>query len=199
MEHFNVVDLTRDREILGILQCCENGAADVIRFLHQHGGRKMSWVLLDGVAVEHQLKRRHGNHGRERDAGSPQLHDLLDDHRPDATTRGGSSVLRLGHCGVPRGPVLSSMNTSSSDGVERIQARRGSVREGGGAASSALPSRPETCRLAPKGATLSTPGLAASLSASAGKFAPLTTKVVSAARLRTSSTVPWASNSPSAR
>ena len=118
----------RDREILGILQCCENGAADVTRFLHQHRGREMFWGRVDGVAIERQLKHRHRNHGRERDAISPQLHDLLDDHRPDAKTRGGSPVVRPAHCALPRAPVLSSMNTSSSDGVERIQARRGSLR-----------------------------------------------------------------------
>src|SRR3954447_11083026 len=53
---------------------------------------------------------------------------------------------------------MRSMKTSSSEGLERVQISFGRSRSGAIAASSAASSRPDTCRLVPNGATMSTPG-----------------------------------------
>ena len=78
---------------------------------------------------------------------------------------------RRAHGSCPCAGAIRSMNTSSSEASTRLPgAAPASSRYGAIAASSAARSRPETCRLVPNGATMSTPGRCASSAASCGEL-----------------------------
>src|SRR5262249_5100911 len=130
---------------------------------------------VDGVAEQHELKQRQRDHGRERDAVAPQLEKFLDDHGADPAPESAAPGSGGGvHCSLPPRRFISSMNTSSRLGAESVQVSAGSLRYGAIAASSAARSRPETCRLVPNGATMSTPGAWESSAARCARPSPLT-------------------------
>ena len=62
-----------------------------------------------------------------------------------------------------------AMNTSSSDGAERVQVKRRIAAERREAASRASRSWPATCSAGPNGAAVPTPGLAPSVGCELGK------------------------------
>src|SRR5689334_13210432 len=132
----------------------------------------MPRVGVDGVTEQQKLDERNHHNHRERDAVPLELDEFLDQHRqrpaPEAAgrTRCGRYWQRR-HCKRSWARPMRSMNTSSSDGSERVQASCGCARYGAMAASSAVASRAHTCRLVPNGATMSTPARRLNSSASA--------------------------------
>src|SRR5215217_6757830 len=154
----------RELEIFSIFERPQDRACNVILLLQQHGRRQMARIGVDRVAEQQQLDQRdHDNH-RKRDAVTLELDEFLDQHRPGAAPKAiGARPARFahlhGHWKLSRDRTIRSMKTSSSDGSERFQWTAASWRKGTIAASSAAASRPDTCRLVPNGATMSTPGV----------------------------------------
>src|SRR4029077_17390094 len=156
-----------------VLERFQDRAREVAVFLQQHGGRKISRRGVDGVAEQQELNyRNHHDHG-ERNAVAPKLDEFLDYHRvaapPEAEARLRNFVsmvrrVRHAHWKLSFERVINSMNTSSSDVSPCCQCNSLWSRQGAMVASSAARSRPDTCRLVPNGATMSTPGLPVSWS-----------------------------------
>ena len=127
-----------DIEILGVLQRLEDRAAEIALLLQQHRGRQMARIGVDGVAEQQELHQRDHDDHRERDAVALELDELLDQHRPGAAQevaapevagwrlRGAvASGALIGNC--PCALPMRSMNTSSSEGSDRVQVRPGRV------------------------------------------------------------------------
>ena len=169
----NVVHFPSKSEIGGILQSFQDRARDIAVLLQQHGGRQVTRRGVDGVAEQQKLHHRnHHDHG-ERNPVAPELDEFLDHHRkaappePKPRLRGFTSPIGMigyAHWKLSFERVISSMNTSSSDGSLCCQCNPLLSRQGAIVASSAALSRPDTCKLVPNGATISTPGLPASSS-----------------------------------
>src|SRR5262249_41455224 len=125
-----VLDDMGDVEICGVLNRFEDRAAEIALFLQQHRGRQMPRIGVDGVAEQQQLNERdHDDHG-ERNAVTLELDELLDQHRPSPTPEvGGRAPARRahgsehGHWKLSLALPMRSMNTSSSEGSERVQVR----------------------------------------------------------------------------
>src|SRR5262249_48728704 len=134
-------------------------------------------IGVDGVAEQQELDERDHDDHRERDTIALELDELLDQHRPGPTKEIGTArcggCRRHAHWKLSFALPMRAMKTSSSDGVDCVQGRPGRSRSGAIAASSAAGSRPETCRLVPKGATMSMPGRRASSSPRSARLSPL--------------------------
>src|SRR5262249_3281565 len=143
---------------------------------------------VDGVAEQQELHDRDKDHGRECEAVSAQLHELLDHH--------GNRTRQIDHWKLSRDLLIRLMNTSSNDGCETLQWRSGWSRNRATALSSASASRPATCRLLPKGATMSMPASPSSCPDSDCRSGPLTHKVCKCDCAITSWMVPCAKTSP---
>src|SRR6266702_1935767 len=176
------VDFMGEAEIGGVLHRFQDRAAEVVLLLQQHGGRQIVRRGVDGEAEQHQLHYRQHHDHRERDAVTAQLDEFLHQHRiaapPEAEPRlRGIAILVCidrTHWKLSFERFIRSMNTSSSDGAPCCQCHPLPSRWGAMAASSAAASRPETCRLLPNGATMSTPGLPNSSAASPLRSSPVT-------------------------
>ena len=154
-----VAHLPRDLEVFGVLQRLEDRTADVARFLQQHRGRQAARLGVDGIAEQHELHQRDGDDGGEGDAVAAKLHELLADHGADPPPEAAADEIgERAHDTLSLACAISPMNTSSSEASIGFHVSFGSSRWGAMAASSAARSRPDTCRLVPNGATLSTPG-----------------------------------------
>src|SRR4029078_11253101 len=165
-------------------------------------------------------ERDHDDH-RERHAVALELDELLDQHRPSPAPEAPTPEAaapeapeagltrrtparhvrgsRRAHWKLSLALPMRSMKTSSSEGLERVQIRSARSRWGAIPASSAASSRPDTCRLVPNGATMSTPGRSLNSSASVASPSPLRALTVEVARCEpaiTPSTVPCASSTP---
>ncbi len=70
----------------------EDRAADIAVLVHEHGGRQMARVGVDGVAEQQELHDGNEDHGRERDAVAPELDELLDEHGHRAHERAGGGL-----------------------------------------------------------------------------------------------------------
>src|SRR5690606_6874954 len=125
----------------------------------------------DGVAEEHELHQRHGQHHGEGDAVAPHLDELLRQKRaePRKGEPGGAF-----HFMLSSAPAMNWMKTSSRLVSPRLTLNPGRFSMPASAALRACSSEPTTCSVAPKGATCSTPGLPSSSRASASSFGPET-------------------------
>ena len=138
------------------MQRFQDRAAEVAVLLQQHCGRQVARRGVDGVAEQQELHHRDHHDHRERHAVAPELDELLDHHRiaapPEAEpgladlAAWASAISCDAHWKLSFERVISSMNTSSSDGAVCCQCSRWFSRQGAMVASSAALSRPETCR-----------------------------------------------------
>jgi len=78
-------DHVRDVEIFRVLDRLENRATDVALLLQEHRRGKMPRIGIDGITEQQQLHEWHHHDHRKRDAVSPQLDELLSQHRPGPT------------------------------------------------------------------------------------------------------------------
>src|ERR1700682_5441669 len=92
---------------------------------------------VDGVAEQQELHHRDHHDHRERDAVAPQLDEFLDHHRiaapPEAERRLAGVTALVGCMGYTHGKlsferIISSMNTSSSEGWLSCQCNPGRSR-----------------------------------------------------------------------
>ncbi len=131
----DIAHLVDEVEIGAVLQRLQDRAPEIAVLLQQHRGRQIVRRGIDGVAEQQKLHhRKHDDHG-ERHAIAPELDEFLDHHRiaapPEAESRlPRTSVLAgLGddaHWKLSFERVISSMNTSSSDGSPCCQCHPGS-------------------------------------------------------------------------
>src|SRR6266571_6124471 len=179
----DVVHFPGEAKIGGVLKRLQNRAPEVAVLLQQHRGRQVARRGVDGVAEQQQLHHRDHHDHRERHAVAPQLDEFLDHHRiaapPEAERRLPDVAALVGCVGCAHWKlsferVISSMNTSSSDGSLCCQCNPLLSRHGAMVASSASVSRPDTWRLVPNGATMSMPGLLVSSAASPLRSSPVT-------------------------
>src|SRR5438270_9676532 len=178
-----VVDLPREVKVRGVLQRFQDRSSDIAVLLQQHGGRQVTRRGVDSIAEQQKLHHRnHHDHG-ERNPVATELDEFLDHHceaAPPETEprlrRFTSRLVRIyrAHWKLSFERVISSMNTSSSEGSLSSQCNWSLLRHGARVASSAALSRPDTCKLAPNGATMSTPGLPASCSCKLCSSSPVT-------------------------
>src|SRR5260370_2215401 len=178
----DIVHFAGQVERSGVLQRLEDRARKVAVLLQQHRGRQVARRGVDGVAEQQELHHRDHHDHRERDAVALELDEFLDHHRiaappepePRLPVAAVIACMADAHWKLSFERVISSMNTSSSEGALGCQCNPGRSRYGAIAASSAAVSRPDTCRLAPNGATMSTPGWPVSSGASALRSSPVT-------------------------
>src|SRR5690606_2764241 len=131
---------------------------------------------------QEELDHRDEDHGGERHPVAAELDQLLDEHRPDAAERGEEAAaagadLDGAHPKLSFARLIRSMNTSSSVASPRVQVCGPAARIASVARSSAASSRPLTCSAEPNGATMSTPGVCFSFSASSARPGPVTVQV----------------------
>src|SRR5262245_48385308 len=127
-----------DVEIGGVLDRLEHRAAEIALLLQQHRRRQMARIGVDGVAEQQELHERDHDDHRERDAVALELDELLDQHRPsapakiaEATRRAPARLAhdyRRAHWKLSLARPMRSMNTSSSEGLVRVQVRSGRSR-----------------------------------------------------------------------
>src|SRR6185437_5898131 len=206
VELLDVVNLVGELEVLGVLKCFQDRAAEIGVLLQQHRGRQIVRRGVDGVAEQEKLHHRDHHDHRKRHPVAAKLDELLHHHGVGTPPKPEPGFLRLvaglacgqchAHWKLSLERLMSSMKTSSSDGAAFCQCRPGRSRKGAIVASSASWSRPETCREVPNGATMSMPGLPEICSPSACRSSPETVNVVSCDLAITSSTVPCASRWP---
>src|ERR1700730_16401579 len=174
----------REVEKGGVFQRFQDRARKIAVLLQQHRARQIARRRVDGVAEQQKLHHRDHHDHAERDPVAPELDEFLDHHgiaaQPEAEPRLADVASRAGlfgddaHWKLSFARVISSMNTSSSDGAECCQCNSPCSRQGAMVASSAALSRPDTCRLVPNGATMSMPGWPASWSESLCRSSPVT-------------------------
>src|SRR3982750_345666 len=116
----------------------------------------MLGIGVDRIAEQQQLDDRDANDHRVGEAGADELGELLREDRHDARERQAHHAACRAFW--PAAPRIRWMNTSSRLGGTSLQ-RHGSLRKGSIAASSLARLVPLTWSAAPKGATMSTPGL----------------------------------------
>src|SRR5579872_15815 len=205
VELLDVMNFLHEMKIGRVLQRLQDRAAEIAVFLQEHRGRQVVRRGVDRIPKQQELHHRDHDDHRERNAVTPQLDELLDDHRIAATPEAEArlpdlalmiSFARHAHWKLSLVRVISSMNTSSSDGSLASQCNPLPSRHGAMLASSAARSRPDTCRLLPNGAIMSIPGRPARRSCTSRRSSPVTVYVESADFAITSCTVPCVSRWP---
>ena len=166
-----VAQLPHDLEIFGVAQRRKNRAADVAVFLQQHRGRQIARRGVDGVAEQHELHQRNRDHGRERDAVAPELEEFLDQHGAGAAPEAGALAGGRSRRGALIGNCPAFAHQIDEHVLERrLRAPPRQRRLARDRARSLLRARrrrgPRRAGWSPNGATISTPGLPPSSTAS---------------------------------
>ena len=119
----------RDPEVSRALDGGQDGTADVAGLLQQHRGRQIARRRIDRIAEQDELHDRNHHDHCKRNPVAAQLDELLHQHRPHAAPETGrADLVEQTHWKLSFERFISSMNTSSSEGSERVQTKRLSPR-----------------------------------------------------------------------
>src|ERR1043166_2533097 len=112
----------RDVKILGVLERMQDRAPDVALLLEKNRGRQVARIGVDRIAEQDELHQRDHDDHRKGHAVALELNELLEQHRPgsppESSVCGAFAHLKLS-CALAR----RSMNTSSSEALDRFQVR----------------------------------------------------------------------------